>query len=185
MRLEPLAMRHVDDLAGVALEEELWRYLPVTFLTREDVERWARATLTAAEGGAEIPFATIDRSSGRAIGSTRFMDIRREHRGAEIGWTWLGREWRRTAANSEAKYLQLSYLFETAGCLRVTLKTDALNTRSRRSIERLGAVFEGVLRKHMVMPTGRIRDSAYYSILDDEWPAVKERLAERLYGAPA
>jgi RimJ/RimL family protein N-acetyltransferase len=129
-----------------------------------------------------VPFAIVLRASGRAVGSTRYIDIRRAHRGLEIGWTWIGREWQRTAVNSECKRLLLEHAFEVLGALRVQLKTDARNTRSQRAIERLGAKREGVLRAHMVLADGFVRDSVMYSVIAAEWPSVKqglERCADR------
>ncbi len=181
LRLEPLADRHAEGLAAVAGSDEIWRLLPTAVRTIEEMRAWVGQALAGAQSGQELPFVQIDRATGAPIGSTRIMDIRPEHRAAEIGYTWLGRDWWRTHMNSEAKFLLLSYLFETAGCQRVTLKTDLLNVRSQRAIERLGAVREGVLRKHMIVQEGRSRDSVYYSILDDEWPAIRERMERELY----
>ena len=183
VRLAPLERRHVDGLAAVSADEELWRLLPTPLGTRDDVAAWVEQALANAASGAEMPFVTIERASGTIIGSTRFMDIRPEHRAVEIGSTWLGRAWWRSAVNSEAKYLMLRHLFEALGCQRVCLKTDLLNLRSQRAIERLGAVREGVLRKHLIVWDGRVRDTVYYSILDDEWPEVKGRLEAGLYGS--
>lgn len=182
VRLAPLERRHIDALAAISADEELWRLLPEPLATREDIERWVERALANAATGSELPFVTIERASGGVIGGTRYMDIRREHRAIEIGSTWLGRAWWRTAMNSEAKYLMLRHLFDVLGCRRVSLKTDGLNLRSQRAIERLGAVREGVLRKHMIVQGGRARDTVYYSILDDEWPAVKAKLEAGLYG---
>jgi RimJ/RimL family protein N-acetyltransferase len=182
VRLEPLSQEHAAGLAVHACDSEVWRYLPISFQTIEDVRRWIAGARENQSAGGELLFATIDRASGEPIGSTRFMDIRPAHRGVEIGYTWLGRSWWRTAANSEAKYLMLRHAFETLGCIRVCLKTDLLNTRSQRAIERLGAQWEGVLRSHMIVQDGRRRDSVYYSVLDEEWPGIRERMERELYG---
>jgi RimJ/RimL family protein N-acetyltransferase len=141
--------------------------------------------LAAARTGKVLPFATIARSAGRAIGSTRFATFERENRRVEIGWTWIGRDWQRTAINTEAKYLMLAHAFEKLGCFRVELRTDVLNERSRAAIRRIGAVEEGILRKHAITSAGRVRDDVYYSILDDEWPEVKARLERRMGGEKA
>jgi len=178
VRLEPLAERHAADLAEAGRDEEIWRYMPRRPLARvEDALEFIGAALEAAKDGSQVPFAIVE-PSGRAIGSTRYFDIRREHRGLEIGWTWLGRAWQRTAVNTECKRLLLEHAFEALGALRVQLKTDARNLRSQRAIERIGGVREGVLRAHMVMPDGFVRDSVMYSITAGEWPGVKRRLEE-------
>ncbi|MFL5800749.1 MAG: GNAT family N-acetyltransferase [Roseiflexaceae bacterium] len=182
-RLEPLAERHADDLAAVSDDAEIWRYMPASLMSGEQVREWIAETLALQDAGAVLPFAIVERESGRAIGGTRYLDIRPKDRGIEIGWTWLARRAWRTAINSECKYLLLRHAFEALGCIRVQLKTDRHNERSRRAIERIGGQFEGILRQHMILRDGTYRrDSAYYSILDAEWPAVKERLAGGLYG---
>jgi RimJ/RimL family protein N-acetyltransferase len=130
--------------------------------------------------GTALPFATIERATGRAIGSTRFGNIDRDNRHVEIGWTWLGKKWQRTAANTEAKYLMLRHAFETWRCLRVEFKTDSLNERSRAALLRIGAKEEGIFRNHVISWTGRVRHSVYYSIIDSEWPAVKAQLQDKL-----
>ena len=141
--------------------------------------------LAAARTGTVLPFATIARSEGRAIGSTRFATFEPQNRRVEIGWTWIGRPWQRTAINTEAKYLMLTHAFERLGCVRVELRTDVLNERSRSAIRRIGAVEEGVLRSHAITSTGRVRDDVYYSILEDEWPGVKAGLERRMEVAKA
>jgi RimJ/RimL family protein N-acetyltransferase len=176
VRLEPLAIGHHADLCAVGLDEELWRWTPTAVRTPEDMRAYIDIALRAQAEGSALPFATVDRTTGRAIGSTRFANIDRGHRRLEIGWTWIGRAWQRTAVNTEAKYLMLRHAFETLGAMRVELKTDSLNERSRRAILRLGAVEEGTFRKHMLTENGRIRHTVYFSIVDEEWPAVKTRL---------
>jgi len=130
--------------------------------------------------GRALPFAIIERSSGRAVGSTRFGNIETSHRRVEIGWTWIARQWQRTVVNTEAKYLLLSHAFETLGCIRVEFKTDSTNNRSRNALARIGAKEEGVMRNHMIVPGGRIRHSVYFSIVDSEWPEVKKNLELKL-----
>ena len=130
--------------------------------------------------GLSLPFVQIERATGRVIGSTRYGNIERTHHRAEIGWTWIGRAWQRTAVNTEAKYLLLRHAFETLGCIRVELKTDSLNEKSRAAILRIGATQEGIFRNHMITANGRIRHTVYFSIVDSEWPAVKGRLFSRL-----
>jgi N-acetyltransferase len=181
-RLEPLAERHADDLAAISGDEEIWRYMPATLTTGEQIRDWIAETLALQASGAVLPFAIVERESGRAIGSTRYLDIRPNDRAVEIGWTWLARRAWRTAINTECKYMLMRHAFETLGCIRVQLKTDRRNERSRRAIERIGGQFEGILRQHMILRDGTYRrDSAYYSILDAEWPAVKERLEAALW----
>jgi N-acetyltransferase len=181
VRLEPLAERHADDLAAVCGDEEIWRFMPVQLMSGDAIRAWIAEALELQAAGAALPFAIIDRATGRAIGGTRYLTIAPKDRGLEIGWTWLARAAWRTPVNTECKYLLLRHAFETLGCIRVQLKTDRRNERSRRAIERIGGQFEGILRNHMIQHYG-IRDSAYYSIIDAEWPAVKEKLARRLYG---
>ena len=180
-RLEPLEMRHAADLAEAGRDQEIWRYMPRRPLASvEDARDFVRAAHEMAKDGSAVPFAIIEAAGGRAVGSTRLFDIRREHRGLEIGWTWLGRAWQRTAANTECKLLLLRHAFEELGALRVQLKTDARNVRSQRAIERIGGVREGVLRAHMVLPDGFVRDTVMYSITAGEWPEVERRLEAML-----
>jgi len=179
VRLEPLHESHRDDLSAAAAEDPtIFRYMGSSIAGGWDA--WFQEATNGVSAGTYVVWATVDQATGRAIGSTRFGDIAPEHGRVEIGWTWLGASHQRTAANTEAKLLQLTYAFEELGATRVALKTDARNERSQAAIERLGGVREGVLRKHMRMPDGYLRDTVYYSILDDEWPAVKAHLQERL-----
>jgi len=184
VRLEPLRTEHSGVFWEVAQEdmEGIFRWIPYRMQTREDFEGVVQKALAEQERGESVPFATVERSSGRVVGSTRFMNIDRANRRVEIGSTWIAPTWQRTAVNTEAKYVMLRHAFEVWKCVRVELKTDALNERSRAAILRLGAKEEGTLRRHVVTWTGRIRDSDYFSILDDEWPAVKARLEEKLAG---
>ena len=177
VRLESLDLSHAEDLYVVGSDERIWLYMPRPKLTSvADAHEMIRAAKTAAADGSQIPFAIIERKSGRAIGSTRYLDIRREDRGLEIGWTWLGTAYHRTPINTECKYLLLRHAFETLRAMRVQLKTDLRNERSQKAIERLGAIREGVLRKHMILWDGFVRDTVFYSILDDEWPDVRRQI---------
>jgi RimJ/RimL family protein N-acetyltransferase len=162
--------------------EEIFRWIPYSVKTPEDFQRLVENALGEQERGESVVFATVERTSGRVIGSTRFMNIDRANRRVEIGSTWIAPAWQRTAINTEAKYLMLRHAFEVWGCVRVELKTDALNEKSRNAILRIGAKEEGTLRRHVITWTGRIRDSIYFSILDSEWPAVKAKLEGRIGG---
>ena len=180
VRLEPLRPGHLGALQAVGLDPELWRWNPTPLQTVADLERYVALALAARARGDALPFATVDCTTGAVVGSTRFGNVALEHRRVEIGWTWIARPWQRTAVNTEAKRLMLAHAFETWGCVRVELKTDALNARSRAAMRRLGATEEGTLRQHMVTASGRLRDTVYLSILDHEWPAVRDRLDARL-----
>jgi RimJ/RimL family protein N-acetyltransferase len=182
VRLEPLTLEHLGGLAAVGLDPELWRLTTTRISDLADLERYVAVALAEQRAGTSLPFATVWRRTGEVIGSTRFANAVPSHRRVEIGWTWLGRQWQRTGANTEAKYLMLCHAFEVWGCLRVELKTSALNQRSRTAILRLGATEEGVLRCHMINDDGSRRDSVYYSIIADEWPDTKRHL-ERLLTA--
>ncbi len=177
VRLEPLSMEHETALLAAAQPDEIWTHLVSRSLkTREAMHAWLDAALGEVGQGSKVWFAIVRRTDGRAVGVTSYMDIRRADRGLEIGGTWLTPEVWRTEVNTECKYLLLRHAFEVLGCIRVQLKTDARNWRSQRAIERLGAVREGVLRKHMILPNGHQRDTVMYSITDAEWPTVKMRL---------
>ena len=180
VRLEPLARAHLAGLAEVGLDEELWRWIPTPVRTREEMAAYIETALNEQEQGTSLPFAIAEKATSRAIGSTRFGNIDRMHHRVEIGWTWVAREWQRTAMNTEAKYLLLKHAFETLGCMRVELKTDSLNERSRAAILRIGAREEGTFRNHMITASGRIRHTVYFSIIDSEWPGVKARLETKL-----
>ncbi len=180
VRLEPLAKAHLAGLVEVGLDEELWRWIPTQVRTAEEMAAYIETALGEQERGTSLPFAIVEKATGRAIGSTRYGNIDRTHHRVEIGWTWVAREWQRTAMNTEAKYLLLRHAFETLGCLRVELKTDSLNERSRAAILRIGAREEGIFRNHMITASGRIRHTVYFSIIDSEWLAVKARLETAL-----
>jgi RimJ/RimL family protein N-acetyltransferase len=147
-------------------------------MDRAGMQRWVETAIANRDAGTEHPWVTVDRATGRAIGSSRYLNIVLEHRRLEIGWTWVTPSWQRRGANREAKLLMIGHAFESLGCMRVEFKTDARNSQSRAALAGIGATFEGIFRRHMVMPDGRIRDSAYFSILEEEWPAVKAALAE-------
>lgn len=177
VRLEPLKQEHAEGLYAVAQDPHIWRYLPADPSgSLEDMRSWIAAALAEQERGSQVPLAILERASGQPIGSTRYTNISPRDRGLEIGGTWLATQVQRTAVNTECKYLLLRHAFAELGAVRVQLKTDARNDISQRAIERLGAVREGVLRKHMLVLHGFIRDSVMYSIVDSEWPAVKARL---------
>ncbi len=177
VRLEPLSEQHVPDLTVAAHDERIWRYMLYVYPDSEEkMLAWVRDILARQAAGTDLAFVVIHLASGRAIGATRYLEIRPEHRGLEVGGTWYAAAFQRTAVNTECKYLLLQHAFETLGCIRVQFKADARNERSLRAIERIGAVKEGILRQHMITPEGYLRDSMYYSILDREWPGVKARL---------
>ena len=177
VRLEPLSLeRHGEGLLAIGLDPDLWRWTIVRIETAADLRRYLERALQEQAEGRALPFAAVERAGGRVVGSTRFGAIAVAHRRVEIGWTWIARPWQRTAINTEAKYLMIRHAFETWGCRRVELKTDAHNERSRRAMLRLGCVEEGVFRKHLITERGTPRDTVYYSVVDDEWPAVKARL---------
>lgn len=181
VRLEPLSPRHAADLLAAGSEAETWRYMPRPALVDlDDALGMIELATREAEAGREVPFAIVERAASRAVGSTRYLDLQRPHRALEIGWTWIDPRWRRSPLNTESKLLLLRHAFEDLGAHRVTLKTDARNERSRVAIERLGALREGVLRRHRVCWDGSVRDSVYYGIVDAEWPAARARLEERL-----
>lgn len=180
VRLEPLAREHLPGLVEVGLDPAIWAWMFAPVTTPDAMAAWLEAALATADAGTELPFATVERASGRVVGSTRYMSLALEHARLEIGWTWIAPEWQGTAVNAEAKLLQLEHAFERIRCRRVEFKTDALNERSRAALLGIGARFEGVFRKHMVRADGRRRDSAYYSIVDDEWPAVRDGLRARI-----
>lgn len=180
VRLEPLTVGHLDPLVAIGLEEDLWRWTVSRIRTRDDMRAYMEEAFEAQAQGAALPFVTVDRAANQVVGSTRFANIDRPHRRAEIGWTWIASRWQRTAINTEAKYLMLRHAFETWGCIRIELKTDALNARSRAAILRIGATEEGTFRNHMITESGRFRDTVYFSLLDREWPEVKRRLEARL-----
>jgi RimJ/RimL family protein N-acetyltransferase len=180
VKLEPLSESHHEALCVVGLDPELWKWIPIQVLDGDQMMRYIRAVLSDQEKGTSIPFATIDRASGQVIGATRFMNIDAPNKRVEIGSTWIGKPWQRSAINTEAKYLMMRYAFETLGCNRVEFKTDSLNTQSRNAILRIGAKQEGIFRQHMVTWSGRLRDTVYFSVIAPEWPGVKSALEAKI-----
>jgi len=185
VRMEPLDLaRHWGGLLAIGLEPALWRWTIAAIKTADDLRAYLDEALRDQAAGRALPFATIDRASGAVAGCTRFGNIDARHRRVEIGWTWVGVPWQRSHVNTGAKYLMLRHAFETLGCGRVELKTDARNDKSRAAMLRMGATYEGTLRQHMLRDDGGWRDSAFFSVIDSEWPAVKQRL-EALQARPA
>jgi N-acetyltransferase len=182
VRLEPVRREHAELFWEIAKNdlEDIFRWIPYSMKTPEDFRRLIDTAFGEQERGESIVFATVEQNSGRVIGSTRFMNIDRNNRRVEIGSTWIAPQWQRTGVNTEAKYLMLRHAFETWKCMRVELKTDALNQKSRSAILRIGAKEEGTLRRHLLTWTGRVRDTVYFSVLDNEWPEVKGRLKAKL-----
>lgn len=180
VRLDPLTLEHVTALACVGLEPELWHLQPRAISSVEDMRDYVATALQDQDRGSGIPFAIVDRATELVIGSTRYMGMAPQHRRLEIGATWLAPAYQRTGANIEAKLLLLTHAFESMKTQRVVFKTELLNTPSRRALERIGAVEEGVFRKHLIADSGRPRDMVYFSILDSEWPTVKTGLESRL-----
>jgi N-acetyltransferase len=173
----PLSLAHAADLFVAGQDEATWAFMPRPSLRSvDDAASMIRQALVETEAGSEVAFAIVSVASGRAVGSTRFLDIERPHRALEIGWTWIGPSCQRTAINTECKLLLLGHAFDGLGAHRVTLKTDARNVRSQRAIERIGGVREGVLRRHRACWDGFVRDTVYYGIVDGEWPDVQARL---------
>ncbi|MCI0553813.1 MAG: GNAT family N-acetyltransferase [Anaerolineae bacterium] len=181
VRLEPMTEAHVPALAEIGIGQPFWDFMVYGKInTVDDMRNWVLDVLSREKNGTDLAFVVIHLESGRVAGATRYLNIMPDDRGLEIGGTWYGPEFQRTAVNTECKYLLLSHAFETLGCIRVQLKTDLRNERSQKAIERIGAVKEGVLRNHMILPDGHYRHSVYYSILDTEWPDVKKRLEEMM-----
>lgn len=181
VRLEPLSQNHIDGLFAIGHRQDDWAYLPTgAFTSRADAEQWVQQGLALARKELHFPYVLVEPETGALMGSTRYLNVRPRDHGLEIGYTWLGHDYQRTAVNTEAKYLLLRHAFEVLGAFRVELKTDARNQRSQKAIERLGAQKEGVLRRHMVVQDGYVRDSVMYSITDLEWPDVRDRLLKKL-----
>jgi RimJ/RimL family protein N-acetyltransferase len=184
VRLEPMTRERADAiaaaLAAAAADGDMWESKVTSIPRPEATAAYVAQALAEQDGGVSMPFSTIDRASGRTVGSTRFMNIEAPHRRLEIGTTWIGKSFQRTAINTEAKYLMLRHAFETLGCIAVDLRTHERNVQSRAAIERLGAKLDGLLRSHRIMPDGSLRNTATYSIVAAEWPGVKARLEARL-----
>ena len=180
VELHPLSQSHAGDLSAAIAVGDLWKLAVSNLPAPGGMQAYIAEALGLQSAGKALPFALIDKSTGHAVGSTRFGNFEPAHRRVEIGWTWLGTTWQRTAFNTEAKYLLLGHAFESLGLNRVEFKTDLVNDRSRKAILRLGALEEGVLRRHMIVRDGRVLDSVYYSIIAEEWPAVKANLRRML-----
>lgn len=181
VRLVPMTVEHIPELAEIGVGQDFWDFMVYGRMdTEADMRGWVKEILTRAEKGTDLPFVAIHLETGRVAGATRYLNIMPNDKGLEVGGTWYGLDFQRTAVNTECKYLLLTHAFETLGCIRVQIKTDSLNLRSQKAIERIGAVKEGVLRNHMILPNGRIRHSVFYSILDSEWADVKVRLEDLL-----
>jgi RimJ/RimL family protein N-acetyltransferase len=180
VQLQPLSESHLDPLSEVGLDPDLWKWIPIQVIDRDQMLRYIQSALAEQQKGVSIPFATIDRASNKVVGSTRFMSIDVPNKRLEIGATWIAKPWQRTSINTEAKYLMMRHAFETLGCNRLEWKTDALNTQSRNAILRLGAKQEGIFRHHVVTWTGRLRDSVYFSVIAPEWPEVKKGLEAKI-----
>ena len=180
VRLEPMTLAHLPGLVACGLDPHIWTWMPIAVNDEDSMRSVVQAAIDGREAGTEFPFVTIDRSHGRVVGSSRYLALALPQRRLEIGWTWITPSAQRSAVNSEAKLLMLAHAFEMLGCLRVEFKTDARNVASRAALLGVGATFEGVFRKHMLVRGGERRDSAWYSITDDEWPDVRAHLEERL-----
>ncbi len=181
VRLEPLSLEHIPGLFKAGQDESIWRFMRYGKIESEaQMAEWVRRLLKAQAQGTDLPFAVIHLETAQVIGATRYLDIQPQNRSLEIGGTWYAPAFQRTSVNTECKYLLLRHAFEVLGCVRVQFKADVRNERSQRALERIGAVKEGVLRNHMILPDGYLRSSVYYSILQSEWAAVKALLEEKL-----
>jgi N-acetyltransferase len=183
VRLEPMRVDHLPALCKVGLDETIWQWTANVVKDEKDLETYVRTALAEQALGTALPFVTIELASGNVVGSTRFGNIDTINRKAEIGWTWINPGWQRTIVNTEAKLLMLTHAFEAWKCIRVELKTDANNEKSRTAIARIGGVEEGILRNHMITESGRFRNSVYFSIIDSEWESVKANLTSKLSAA--
>ncbi|MGG1661211.1 GNAT family N-acetyltransferase [Brevibacillus sp. NRS-1366] len=182
VRLEPMGSHHIEGLWEAGRFEQIWTYMSIDMAKPEDARDFVEQALKNEREGTELPFVIVNQENGEIIGSTRFLTISRRDRGLEIGFTWLTPSVWKMSINTECKWLLLRHCFETLGCIRVQLKTDSRNLNSQRAIKRIGGIYEGVLRNHMVLRDGYIRDSVYFSIVDREWPSVNEKLQLLLFG---
>lgn len=180
VRLESMERSHLPGLVAAGADPATWTWMHAPLTDEASMRAWLEEALRNRDAGAEVPFATVDATTGRVLGSTRFMSIVPAHRRLEIGWTWLAPAAHGTGANTEAKYLMLEHAFGRLGAMRVEFKTDARNQRSRAALAGIGGTFEGVFRRHQIMGNGRVRDSAWFAVVDEDWPAVRERLRTRL-----
>ncbi len=184
VRLEPVSLAHVPVLWRVGAHAELWLYTSSVIRSEDEMRTYVESELAKQQAGLVVRFTTVAKAIAQPVGSTSYLNIDQHHRRLEIGGTWITPAWQRSPINTEAKYLQLRHAFETLGCIRVEFKTDSLNTKSRQALARIGAVEEGIFRNHMVMPSGRIRHSVYFSITSEEWPTVKAHLETRMAAYP-
>jgi RimJ/RimL family protein N-acetyltransferase len=180
VRLEPLSLEHLPGLISIGLDADIWRWMPVAIQTPGDMRTYIETALEGRESGREMPFATIEVATGRVIGGTRYLNIEPAHRRLEIGYTWLAPAWQRTAANTEQKLLMLGHAFNDLGALRVEFKTDSLNEKSRTALLGIGATEEGTMRNHMITQGGRRRHSVYFSVVEEDWPQVRQHLEARI-----
>jgi RimJ/RimL family protein N-acetyltransferase len=180
VRLEPLSRDHLEPLCEIGFEESLWRWGVSSIQSLEEMRDYVTTALQAQAEGTALPFVTIENSSDRIVGSTRYANIDKENRRLEIGWTWIAPQWQRTVINTEAKFWMLRHAFDVLGCNRVEFKTDSLNDKSRRALLRIGAREEGTFRNHMIVQGGRLRHSVFFSIINSEWPSVKANLEAKL-----
>jgi len=180
VRLEPLTIYHLAGLCEVGLHPDLWRWNPAVIKDSDGMRTYIQTALKWQSEGSALPFVIIERSLNKVVGSTRFANIDKTNKHVEIGWTWIAPQWQRTRVNTEMKYLLLRHAFDTLGCLRVELKTDVLNEKSRKAILRTGAKQEGIFRSHVVVWDGRIRDTVYFSIIAPEWLEVRRRFETEL-----
>lgn len=180
VRLEPLSLDHLPGLISVGLDADIWRWMPVAIQTPGDMRTYVETALEGRDSGREMPFATVEVASGRVIGGTRYLNIEPAHRRLEIGYTWLAPAWQRTAANTEQKLLMLGHAFNDLGALRVEFKTDSLNEKSRTALLGIGATEEGTMRNHMITQGGRRRHSVYFSVVEEDWPQVRQHLEARI-----
>lgn len=181
VELQPLSLSHLTEFHQAANFDHQWTWVrPNPCTTIEQTQQWIEQALQGAEQGTEVPFVIIDKASNKLIGSTRYLSIARNDRGIEIGHTWLNHQFHRSYVNSSAKFLLLRHAFETLGAIRVEIKTHEKNERSRIAISRLGAKLDGVLRQNRILPDGSIRNTALYSIIDSEWPQVKDFLSQAI-----
>jgi len=176
VRLEPMSLSHLEGLWEAGTDPEIWKYMPHPVRSKEEMRSYIEDAQRKEAEGTALPFTQLEASTGRVIGSTRYGNISKADRRVEIGWTWLAQPWQRSAMNTESKYLLMRHAFETLGCIRVELKTDSLNEKSRKAIARIGAKEEGTLRNHIICHDGRIRHTVYFSVIAGEWPGVKTRL---------
>jgi len=178
--LVPLELNQVDRLCEIGLDPDLWQWVPTKVKSKDEMYKYVESALTDQSKGSALPFAILELQSGQIVGTTRLGSVNRRDNNAEIGWSWIAKPWQRTSVNTEAKLLLLSHAFDSWGCVRIEFTTDARNEQSRAALLRIGATLEGILRKNRIMPEGRVRDTAVFSITDDDWPRVKDGLVNKL-----